>query len=116
MIDRSWYTPERGYCFMGKEEETRVKQQVLFDHAEVRKGLATLKEKALRLGREIEALGQMIQSEQEIKSVALECYQSLLSKETYQEIAQLKSSIVAAETELYRLAGRMRELGYGEMV
>jgi len=104
-----------GY-FMSQEDEKAVKQDVLLNYAETKKVLATLREQAHQFGERFEGLGVMLKTDNRITNIAVEVYQPFLSQESHEKLVNLKADIRKAESEIGRLATRMRQLGFGDMV
>ena len=101
---------------MSAEEEKSVKDKVLIDYADTKRALAVLLEEAHQLGEEFSGLAQMLKSQQNVRNIALDCYQKFLSKEYYDVIEHLRRDIPEVELELARLSDRMRQIGYAHML
>lgn len=101
---------------MSAEEEKAAKNKILIEYCDAATVLAIRMEESARLGKELVGLGQMLQSEDQASNIAIECYQELLSKKTYDEVAKLQQVLPAAQAEAARLADRMRQIGYGHML
>lgn len=97
------------------QEEKAVRDKILSEYADATTALAIWVEKAFQIGKELSGLGNTLRSE-EAGNIAVEYYEKLLSKETYQEIVHLRQAIPQAQNEVARLSDRMKQLGLGHML
>lgn len=94
---------------MSQEQEDAVVGRMLRERVAADQHLTTLKNEAVRIGKELQDLGQMLQNDAQRLNIALECYEVFLSKETYEGLRQLKPDILKTEAELGRLNDDLRK-------
>jgi hypothetical protein len=104
------FAREGGY-FMSQDQEDAVVGRLVRERTAHKQKLVKLKEEAIRLGRNLEALGRDLQDDGKRWNIAVDAYKSLLSESTAENISKLKTEIRDTELESSRLDGRLRELG-----
>ncbi|MFI5094654.1 MAG: hypothetical protein ACHQIK_14535 [Candidatus Acidiferrales bacterium] len=97
---------------MSAEEEKQAKVAVLADYIAVKESLELLEEQAEKFSKDFAGLGALLKPEQ-IWKVGLECYETMLSKEVFEKLSQLKAAIARGKTEASRLRQKVDAIGLG---
>ncbi|MGB8476029.1 MAG: hypothetical protein WCE61_18260 [Candidatus Acidiferrum sp.] len=95
---------------MSQEQADAVVGKLVRERTDAQKHLTLLQAEARELGKLFVGLGAMVQPDK-VCNIALESYESYLSKETYEKIGKLKTGIREAENNLAQLNDEMKKIG-----
>ena len=93
---------------MSQDQQDTIVGRLVRQRNDAKKQLAMLQEEARELSKQFSGFGEMLKPEN-VWNIALESYQHLLSKESYEKLGKLKAEIPSAEQELARLNDEMRK-------